>query len=574
LRGGFIGVDVFFVISGFLITRQIVVDQTDARFTITSFYRRRARRILPALTIVMAATLIIGWVLLLPIPYEKLAEQAVAGALFYPNFLFWSQVGYFDTTAMSKPLLHLWSLGVEEQFYLVWPLLLIVLRRSKMRPITILAALCAASFIYSSAAVYRDPAAAFYSPASRLWELGVGALLAVRPLKISGASVVSAVGLIAIIGSALAISAASPFPGLLAMVPVAGTAAIIGAPSPILRQRHLVQIGLISYPLYLWHWPFLSFAAIEHVDGTTTRIGAVLLSVVLARLTTSYIEHPIRLGALKLRGAALSFAALGSVATVAAAIFFSAGAPIRFPSEIRPVLATMDYHSFQEQARASRCWWAANDPFEKYLPECRIGRTLVWGDSYSALLATGLTKPYAQFTRDGCLPLITDAADACAISNRQVLTEISRLHLQRIILFSAWLGYTTNLEFDKHLIGPLIDTLRLLRNSSAEIILIGPSPRWSPTLPEIAFQSWKTSGSLPDRAPMKPDVYRNTDFLFREIADREGARFISIADILCNESGCLTHTDTSRSQLLAFDDGHFTLEGADFLMRRMGLKGR
>ena len=361
LPGGFIGVDVFFVVSGFLITRQILSEQAGQRFTITSFYERRARRILPALVFIIATALMVGWFILLPVPYERLAEQAVAGAMFFPNILFWSQVGYFDTSAISKPLLHLWSLGVEEQFYLIWPLLLIVLRKSRVRPFIALTIICTASLVYSSTAAFTNPAAAFYSPLSRLWELGFGAVLAARPIKVPHQTIISALGLIVIVGSAWFLSSAAPFPGVLAVPPALGTAAIIVAPSPILRQQPFVGVGLISYTLYLWHWPILSFAATLHYDGGTPRALVVAASVVLAWLTTRYVERPIRFGLHKSRGAMISALALGSVTATAAVVILSAGPPIRYPVEIRPVLATMDYH-FREQAQSRTLLVGAQRP--------------------------------------------------------------------------------------------------------------------------------------------------------------------------------------------------------------------
>lgn len=205
--GGFIGVDVFFVISGYLITGLILDQQAAGSFSITSFYVRRARRILPSLVVVMAATIIIGWFVLGPTSYEKLGIHATAGALFFPNIIYWIEArDYFNLATEPRPLLHLWSLGVEEQFYL--PRLAVLLITSwywKSRRTTILCALSATSLIYSSIASFHDPVAAFYSPLSRLWELGAGGILASRNIKVRYPEIISLLGvtIIVIAGSTI-----------------------------------------------------------------------------------------------------------------------------------------------------------------------------------------------------------------------------------------------------------------------------------------------------------------------------------------------------------------------------------
>jgi peptidoglycan/LPS O-acetylase OafA/YrhL len=218
--GGFIGVDIFFVISGYLITGVILDHQAVNSFSIKSFYIRRARRILPALAIVISATLVIGWFVLLPAHYERLGLHAAASALFVPNLVYWSEAGYFDVAAKTKPLLHLRSLGVEEQFYLVWPLLFVLLRRWKAQPTKILCVLCVISLLYSSVEAFRDPVAAFYSPLSRLWELGTGGVLASWRVRSRYPEILSCFGLVLLLGAAFKITDASPFPGLFAIIPV------------------------------------------------------------------------------------------------------------------------------------------------------------------------------------------------------------------------------------------------------------------------------------------------------------------------------------------------------------------
>ena len=570
IPGGFVGVDVFFVISGYLITDLILGRQRNGDLSIKEFYVGRARRILPSLTIVIAATLVIGWFLLLPAPYEKLGLHSLAGALFFPNLIYWSEAGYFDAAAKAKPLLHLWSLGVEEQFYLVWPLLLLfLLRHWKEWLAIVLLVLAALSLIYSSIEAFYDPTAAFYSPLSRLWELGLGSILASWHFKLPCPKTASLVGLSLIVGAALKLTNASPFPGLLALIPVAGAGLVIASGSWILSRRPLVALGLISYPLYLWHWPLLSFAAVSSVDTDITKTMILAGSVCLAWLTARFIEYPIRFGGLRYRGATISTSAIIGTSLVAATVIYSGGLPTRYAPEIRPVLATMKYE-FKDAARVGRCWIPPNVRFESYAQECRTGDIWTWGDSYSGLLSTGLPRPHGQFTLNGCLPLLTSSTDVCAI-NGLIIDEILRVKPKRVILFGAWLFQSTNWQSDTRFNEALRQTLHKLRGRIDDIVLIGPSPYWPPSLPYVVFKFWSDFRILPDRVKVPPEAYRATDAIFREIAAGENVRFVSIFDALCNADGCLSHTPVSRSELLAWDDGHMTIEGARYVVEKLGL---
>jgi peptidoglycan/LPS O-acetylase OafA/YrhL len=568
--GGYIGVDVFFVISGYLITGLILDLQTAGRFSIKQFYIRRARRILPALSVVMAATLMIGWFALSPSAYDSLARHTVASALFVPNLLYWREAGYFDPGALSKPLLHLWSLGVEEQFYLVWPLLLLLLRRREARTSGILGALSAISFIYCCVASYHDPVAAFYSPLSRLWELGVGGVLASRRIEVRHPEIASCLGLLLILGAAFTLTDTSVFPGLLAVIPVGGTAMLIAGRSWILSRRPFVALGLISYPLYLWHWPLLSFATFLDFQTERAKGIVVAISIILAWLTTRYVEYPVRFGSLRRYGAALSVALTVAVALSAFIVFRFDGLPWRYPPDIRRVFATRDY-AFSSPARRSQCWIALNANFDSYQPACRDGKILVWGDSFSALLATGLPKPYAQFSRDSCMPLLTGKADDCAKGNAAVAEEILRIKPKRVILFGLWPG--TTWQADPTFNEALRFTLHKLRQGIDDVILIGPSPIWSPGLPDAVLAYWLKHRILPDRLRLlvSAENYHATDKVMGDIARAEHVRYISIFDVLCNSDGCLTHTRDSRAELLFWDYGHMTVGGATYVADELGL---
>ncbi|WP_374580124.1 acyltransferase family protein [Pseudoduganella sp.] len=306
LPGGFAGVDIFFVISGYLITGILLRALDAGSFSLASFYARRVRRIFPALLVVMAATLVLGWLLMLPEELSQLGRHAAGGAGFVANFLFWHESGYFDNSAETKPFLHLWSLGVEEQFYIAWPLLLCLLSRWRRAfvPVTLLLAL--ASFGYSVYAALHAPDAAFYSPASRFWELAVGGLLAwwhtYHPPRTTPAPVWTLAAAIAIASAFRLIDKTSLFPGYWALLPVAGTTVLLAAGpaatlnASLFRLAPVTWLGRISYPLYLWHWPLLSFAHILQGGNVAEAVlwSALALSVLLAWLTCVVVEGRLR----------------------------------------------------------------------------------------------------------------------------------------------------------------------------------------------------------------------------------------------------------------------------------------
>ncbi|WP_218510142.1 acyltransferase family protein [Variovorax sp. dw_308] len=310
VRGGFIGVDIFFVISGFLISTIIFGSLGGEGFSYREFYERRVRRIFPALLPVLAATFAFGWYVLLSDEFQQLGKHMMASAGFVQNLVLWGEAGYFDTAAEAKPLLHLWSLAVEEQFYIFWPLLLgLVWRWKGARGMMFWMSVAAGlSFLLNVAGVHRHADATFYSPLSRVWELAAGALLAHAGLsrlpgtRVRGAGLRSLAGLVLIVLGLAMVQKGKAFPGWWALLPILGACLCISAgmgawPNRmLLGSRPLVWIGLISYPLYLWHWPVLAFARI--VEGGTpmlaVRIAAVAASVALAWLTYRFIEQPIR----------------------------------------------------------------------------------------------------------------------------------------------------------------------------------------------------------------------------------------------------------------------------------------
>ena len=305
---GFIGVDIFFVISGYLITRIIAGSLAAGTFSFAEFYVRRIRRIFPALVLVLASIYALGWALFGAEDFRQLSKHAIAGATFTSNFLLWQEAGYFDAAAESKPFLHLWSLAIEEQFYLAWPLLLWLARQWRNGGLAVAIAVGCISFLANVHGVFNDPDGAFYSPASRFWELMIGCWLA---LDRKGAAAESprrradmeAFAGLAMIAAALCLlSKESAFPGAWALLPTVGAALLLrSGPDTWLHRtvfawKPMVGLGLISYSLYLWHWPLLAYLNLRNPDGTPAaiRLAAVLLAVALAWFTYRVVERKIR----------------------------------------------------------------------------------------------------------------------------------------------------------------------------------------------------------------------------------------------------------------------------------------
>ncbi|SDD98707.1 Peptidoglycan/LPS O-acetylase OafA/YrhL, contains acyltransferase and SGNH-hydrolase domains [Massilia sp. PDC64] len=323
IKGGFIGVDVFFVISGYLISTIIYENLDNGTFSFTGFYLRRVKRIFPALLIVLVSCYAFGWFSLLGDEYMQLGKHIAGGASFASNLVLWSESGYFDNAAETKPLLHLWSLGVEEQFYIFWPLLLWFAYRRRLNLLGIGILVALVSFGLNLRQVKVDAVADFYSPQTRFWELMLGSILAWLTLykpnfraadaRRAGAMSVAAALLLAF--GFWHIDKRLGFPGKWALIPVLSAAMLILAgPGAwvnrvILSNRIAVWIGLISFPLYLWHWPLLTYARIIHskVPAAPVRGAIVLVSFVLAWLTYRLVERPVRLGS---GGARLKVAAL------------------------------------------------------------------------------------------------------------------------------------------------------------------------------------------------------------------------------------------------------------------------
>jgi peptidoglycan/LPS O-acetylase OafA/YrhL len=470
--GGFVGVDIFFVISGYLITALITEDIRQGRFSLLAFYERRIRRILPALFAVLACSAVAAALLLMPEEFESFGRSLVAATLFASNILFWQESGYFDAPAETKPLLHTWSLAVEEQFYIVFPLfLLFVFRFLKGRWVAWTLPVVLISFALSVWGVEHRPEATFYLAPTRAWELLLGALLAlgvVPPLRgphLRETAALLGMGLIA--WSVFTFSSQTPFPGPQALLPSVGAALLIhaGASGPSwvgrrLSTRPAVFVGLISYSLYLWHWPLLVFAksyAIRALSAAETA-AVVALAVVAAILSWHLIERPFRT-----RGGVVARPGLfGGVAAVMMALaafgvvgHATEGWPQRYSQDVVTIAAG------ENDFNPDRAACHSMNPERILQGElCLLGpphhrpQFIVWGDSHADALQPAfksLAQKYGitgwHASSPGCPPLMgvfrpTDPkAHECRQFNEAMLSIIQKYKIKHVILVGYWSAY-------------------------------------------------------------------------------------------------------------------------------------
>ncbi|NER61105.1 acyltransferase [Pseudomonas sp. MAFF212428] len=476
LRGGFTGVDVFFVISGYLISSIIFESLDRGAFSFSEFYARRIKRIFPALLLVLVACYGLGWLTLLDDELRQLGKHIAGGAGFVSNLVLWSEVGYFDNSVESKPLLHLWSLGVEEQFYIVWPVLLWMAWRFRFNVLALTLILAAVSFVLSVKGVKHDAIATFYSPHTRFWELLAGTLLAwfslyrQRVVRTRLAQVLSLLGLCLLMFGFLRINKGLSFPGKWALVPVLGAVLIIAAGPDawfnrrVLSNKLAVWFGLISFPLYLWHWPLLSFARIieGEVPAVGVRVAAVLLAILLAWLTFRLVELPLRArwqGRSKV--IVLMLLAVGCGAT--GYVTYTQDSVVQRKHN----QALMAYqNSMQMTDRAAECFempYAYSKPDGWY---CGLGERdapveyFAYGDSHALSLMPALEKFAREhnvgmkFTgTSGCPSLLgiqSLRGDAglekynCQALNERIFNDVKASGIKQVILINRWTYYTSS----------------------------------------------------------------------------------------------------------------------------------
>jgi len=603
--GGFVGVDVFFVISGFLITSIIHREISAGRFSFVDFWARRARRIIPALSVVLAATLLVGWLLLTPHDYSQLGRTVRYQAMFISNILFMRQDGYFNPASDFKPLLHTWSLSVEEQYYIIFPLLMVLITRFFRHWRLMLLGLLLVSFGLNIWSVSRAPDSAFFLLPMRAWELLCGAMLAVMPasqikLRPWVYQSVSLAGLAAILIAVCGFDRSTPFPGWAALLPVLGATALIWANGQaqtlvgrVLSTPPLVAIGLISYSLYLWHWPVFVYANAISIDGMQRRESLfwIALCVVLAWLSWRFIEMPFRekrvLAGRKpvLVGAALCMLV---VAMAGQAVRWGEGFPQRLSGQARQYAEAREWQRGQMD-----CLLQRDSP--DLSAACRFGGNaevpplqLVWGDSHAAALMPAVKADAERFgipvwltSLSGCMPVLgIESRPQCQTFNQQTLALIDKQKVHDVVLAARWSLYLYGEEdgdrehmtyrnesraaAEQHLADNLRATVASLRAAGANVWLFKEIPlQRQGTIARLSSLAMVGRSALQVGRPIADHRERQhfIDQLFANLAASDPhIRIIDPAPLLCAEGICRAAID-GFSQYK--DENHLSDQGGE-----------
>jgi peptidoglycan/LPS O-acetylase OafA/YrhL len=593
--GGFVGVDVFFVISGYLITGQIYPAIADGKFSLWGFFARRARRLLPALFPMVFFCIPVAWFTLMPLEMKDFAQSVLAVTGSGSNFLFWKEIQYFAPAAEFKPFLHTWSLAVEEQFYFCLPLLFLSVRgwprKRTMGLISIGIVLSCGLAQYCS---LNQPTANFFLLPSRCWELLCGSLLALtaneqRPYPGWLGSSASALGLLMLVGAFLGFHAETRHPGLFTLIPVLGTVLLIRFSAPsnwvgrLLGNRLLVGIGLVSYSTYLWHHPLFAFTRIVFQEPHPIALFALCgLSVLLGYLSWRYVEKPFRKsGEVSDKKFYLSVATALAVSVAFAVVGHRLEG---FPSRLTASqLESVAYESYDMDTVFERkCYLRPGVQQPLFDSSCdgvittdnQKQRVFLWGDSYSAHLRMGLRAVHphlslAQFS-SMCPPILaTDFHHGvqCVNYDAYILERLARFRPSQVILAANWITHKRNLN-------RLEETLAVVRRIApqADILVVGNMPHWYPSLPARLAASHTGLDKVRSLAASLHPSSESDSFL-RQVSERQGARFHSVLEKVCDRASLCQAVLPWKGGFrpFAFDSGHLTEAGSERVVGTMPL---
>lgn len=599
IPGGFIGVDVFFVISGFLISTILLKKLKNGRVDLKTFYTHRVLRIFPALIVVLITSLLFGWLAMLADEYASLAKHAVASTAFVTNFTLWSDSSYFDAEAETKPLLHLWSLGIEEQFYLAWPLLLFLCTWQKSNLLRLTALLISLSFAWNLYQASSNPIADFYSPLTRLWELLAGAWIALllnkknaTPLQGSFADAASCMGAALIVAGLVGLSNTTTYPGVSALLPVLGAALIISAGTDavinriVLSRPLLVWIGLISYPLYLWHWPLLSFARIveSQIPPGYVRFCALAAAFLLAWATYRLIEKPVRTG--KIKQAFVIPALVGgmvSIGLVSALIYANQGFSSRIganPVEKFSGALGRDPYLADITQRFTVCSdsqlrdLSGLDPVYGYRcfqskPDSPVEMILI-GDSHAEHLLPGLAEQLSDVNIGSLIQSDLPSIDSQSLSQALQFVAHNK-DIKTIVISAFWVGkiIATTPDAEKQ----MKKTFGFLARSNKKIYIMDDIPTFSFNPEKCKYGRRFSFSATHCEMPLQEQLDNKKYYLgilTSALKNFKTITFVPVDQYFCKGETC---SMTYAGSLLYRDNNHLNTEGSKYLAKALIQEG-
>ena len=599
-EGGFVGVDVFFVISGFLITNLITTDLDANTFTFGDFYERRARRILPAIIFVTIVCLPLSWYLMSPSQLKVFFGSVFAHSIFLSNFFFLTQIEYFQPDAHLQPLMHTWSLSIEEQYYLLIPAIIAVIwKRSRWSTFLLIFVLALIGIYFAKNGLTNDAAKNYFHSLSRFWEIGIGSCAALfsklRPLRSN--KLLAALGLLLIFFSIFYFDAFTPYPSLYTIVPCFGTALVLlfGSASSglgrLLSLPPMVGLGVVSYSAYLWHQPLFAFARLSSLTdlGPITSIFLSLLSIVMAYFTWQYVEKPFRLKPKRFikKRAKLFFCALGissTLALVGVIGYFSDGFPNR--TQNGSVLSELETRLSPNYGLSPECGKSEVTSIvcQTYLsPEL-----VVWGDSYAMHLVNGILAQYPdtkliQHTLPGCAPLrnlvflpshfSSEHARACSDFNSRIIRELKDAHGSLSVIISSefaldekvlWNSSGRRINYDERadeLKREIASIIVQLIAFGHNVTLVSPPPEAGYDIGQCLSKAKRYGKSLTE-CDFKKDKMSNSSIF--DVLDglKTDVQLVRLDDELCEQDVCRA---SYGDVFLYRDKGHLSIEGSRYL---------
>jgi len=583
LPGGFIGVDVFFVISGYLIMGHIWRDLNHGSFQLLTFYAKRVRRLFPALFTTLVLSSLLSYIFFWPAAFESFSQSLSSSLLYVSNFWFYTKSGYFDGELQNSPLLHTWSLSVEEQFYILFPIALVFMHRVvKSKALLLLGIFAIISLVFSEALLHYNESMSYYATPSRFWQFIVGGVLGMRQFKLNLSKITSdviALACMLVLALCTYFTSSKGFPGFNALLPTFATAVILslnltsGFSFKLLANPLSCFFGNISYSLYLWHWPVIVFYKLKIAPDLrgVDNVFALLISIVFAYLSYQFVESVaknVRLSVSPSRVLALSSAI--SILLIVVVYFVAQANYSRFTIEQRTFESYLNYP--QTEFRSGVCFLntKSNDfsffKFNECIKHNSGKRNVVLiGDSHAAHWYGPLkqhekeNETLSQVTSSGCKPTLRSGGEKRCVDLMEWAYEklLPQNKFDLVILSARWEQKDTAM---------LRETLKYLKTLSQDILVLGPVVEYDAALPSLLLNE-KNENEIFKHS--KYSIIKNNDLAIAKEASQAKVRYVSVLDAICpNKTSCITNTNGIPLQ---FDYGHLTQGGGMYLLNKIQL---